>query len=374
MKVRHDKWPAAGDTTPQSGIALVIVMIAVLVLGVLAGGFAWSMKVETTLARNANSEEELQWLGRSGVEYAKWVLAMSMTDPTKPYDSPDQAWATAKEGDLVGPTNNAIEVHNPVFLGHGNFTWKITDLESKFNINSPEPLLQQILPQALTVMGADPSESPTVVNSILDWIDPDDQPHIDGAETDYYQGLSSPYYCKNGPIDDIAELQLIKGVTPEMYAGSAFTNYQAGDFRRMGQRFGFGSPGNNPGGYSIGLPKLFTPISDGKLNANTISKEVWQVIVNDEALAEALVAGRQGEDDGTGLLGPYRNLQDIIVKVPTLPRAGPEFTRISQFCEFRSRSFEVHVTAQIGNYQREFIAIVARNSPRDVQTLTFYWK
>src|SRR6266446_3612927 len=103
----------------QSGIAIVIVMIAILVLAVLAGGFAWSMKVETTLARNANSEAELEWLGRSGVEYARWVLCFM--DPTKPYDSLDQAWATGQG--FVGPTNNPVEVQNPVQLGNGNFTW-----------------------------------------------------------------------------------------------------------------------------------------------------------------------------------------------------------------------------------------------------------
>ena len=46
----------------QSGIALVIVMISIFVLAMLAAGFAIAMKVETKLARNANSEAELQWV------------------------------------------------------------------------------------------------------------------------------------------------------------------------------------------------------------------------------------------------------------------------------------------------------------------------
>jgi len=343
-------------------------MIAVLVLAVLAGGFAWAMKVETTLARNANSEEELEWLGRSGVEYAKWVL--SFMDPTKPYDSLDQAWATGTG--FVGPTNNAIEVQNPVFLGHGNFTWKITDLESKFNINAPEPLLQQILPQALTVMGADASESPPIVNAILDWIDPDDEPHIEGAETDYYQGLPVPYVAKNGPIDDLSELLLIKGIaeTPEMYWGSSSTDHPPAAFQRRQNRFGAPLA---PPSYSHGLVDLFTPISDGKVNINTASKEVLQLVVIDETLADAIVAGLEGEDDGTGLLGPYRNLGELTIKVPQLPR-GPLPPQIAQFCDVRSKSFEVHVKAQVGNYTREFIATLARNTPRDIQILNFYWK
>ncbi len=47
------------------GIALIIVMTAVVVLSALAAGFAYSMKVETKLARNANYETELEcWVGR----------------------------------------------------------------------------------------------------------------------------------------------------------------------------------------------------------------------------------------------------------------------------------------------------------------------
>src|SRR5713101_8645906 len=37
-------------STPQTGIALVIVMISIFVLTILAAGFAFSMKVETKLA------------------------------------------------------------------------------------------------------------------------------------------------------------------------------------------------------------------------------------------------------------------------------------------------------------------------------------
>jgi len=59
----------------QSGIALIVVMISIFVLAILAGGFAFSMKIETKLARNANNETELEWLGRSGVEYARYIIA-----------------------------------------------------------------------------------------------------------------------------------------------------------------------------------------------------------------------------------------------------------------------------------------------------------
>ena len=200
----------------ESGIALVIVMISILVLTLLAGGFAIAMKVETTLARNANSETELEWLGRSGVEYARWILAQPPC-PGEPYDALTQVWAGGPGG---GSCSNStlVDVQHTVSLGRGTFTWKMYDCERKFNINSTAgPGGEDILHQAFIQMGVDPGEFPALTGAIIDWIDPDDNTHVDGAESEYYQTLTPPYYAKNGAIDNLSELLLIRGITQEMY-------------------------------------------------------------------------------------------------------------------------------------------------------------
>ncbi len=350
---------------------MVIVMISIFVLSMLAGGFAYSMKVETKLARNANCEAELEWLGRSGVEYARWVLANSLLNPMQPYDSLEQPWATGS-GEL-GPTNAPIgEVQQDVKLGNGTFNWKIIDLERKFNINAPEPLLQQVLPQALTLMGVDAGAATPIVNSILDWIDPDDQTHVEGAEDDYYQNLRPPYTAKNGPIDDISELLLIKGITPEIYYGVAATNFQPNFFSQ--QRDRFGRPPVGMPGVAVGMKDLFTPLSGGKVNLNTASAEVLQMIPGvDPMIAEAIVSGRSGEPDlnAPGLVGPYRGVNEVS-RMPNIPPGI--VPQLSQFCDTRSRTFQVQVDAEVGGYKRTFHAVLGRTSPRDVQILTFYWK
>ena len=352
---------------------MVIVMISITVLSILAAGFAYSMKVETKLARNANSEAELEWLGRSGVEYARWVVANSLLNPMEPYDSLQQPWATGSG--ILGPTNNPIgEVQKTLELGlhHGTATWTITDLESKFNINQPEPILQQILPQALNLMGVAPGASTPVVNSILDWIDPDDKTHIEGAETEFYQNSSPPYLAKNGPIDDIAELLLINGVMPEIYYGLAATNYQPSYYSQKRDRFGR-SAASLPT-VTVGLTNLFTPLSSGLININTASAEVLQLLPGvDAIIAEAIISGRAGEPDpaAPGMLGPYRNVGDMN-RMPNIPREL--VGQISQFCAVRSKTFQVRVDADVGGYQRTFFAILGRNNQRDVQILSFYWK
>lgn len=350
----------------ESAIALIIVMISIFVLTILAGGFAYSMKVETRLARNANSEVELEWLGRSAVECARWELAQQFMITQEPYDGLDQVWAGGPGG--IGTSNSPLaDFKQEIDTKDGLATWTISDLESKANINiANEAMLQQ----ALMVMGVDAGQMTPIVNSILDWIDPDDNSRLQGAENDYYQGLTPPYYAKNGPIDDISELLLVKGIAdnPDLYYGVSASNYQRNYFTSRSQ---FGPSISDLPAVPVGLTNLFTPLSDGKININTASAEVLQLIpgVTREA-AEGIVSARAGEDDGSGLIGPYRS----VAQVQRVPQVTPIMAQmLQQFCDIRSRTFEVHVDAQVGGYHRHFVGVIGRTSPRDVQVLSFYW-
>jgi hypothetical protein len=53
----------------------------------------------------------------------------------------------------------------------------------------------------------------------LDWIDEDDDQREFGAEEDFYSGMSPPYAPKNGPLDTVEELLLVRGVTPWLLFG-----------------------------------------------------------------------------------------------------------------------------------------------------------
>ncbi len=354
------------NTRPH-GIALIIVMISVTVLAVLAAGFAYSMKVETKLARNSNSESELEWLGRSGVEYAKWILAEQMKLNMEPYDALNQVWAGGPGG--IGITNSPLMyVEKEVKLGNGSFTWKIEDLERKANINTAN---ETILNQAFMLMSVDAADMTAITACILDWIDTDDSTHMQGAESDFYENLVPSYSAKNGPIDDLSELLMIKGITPDLYWGITSSNHPLATFQAKRERFG--SIGYAPPPeFTAGLVDLFTPISSGRININTASAEVLQLIPGVDAMvAQAIVGGRSGEDDGTGLTGPYRSVDQV--------RRVPEVTidavrMLPQFCDVRSRTFQVTIDAQIAGYKRQYVAILARNTPRDIQLLAFYWK
>jgi type II secretory pathway component PulK len=344
------------------GIALMIVMIAIFVLSVLAGAFAYSMKVETKLAMNADSESKLIWLGRSGVERARWILSFMSC----PYDSLNQKWAGGPGADCEANSPlDDVSLDN-FEVGDGVISLKITDLERKFNINTAD---EGILQQALTLVGVDASQIPSISDAILDWIDPDDAPRIDGVESDYYQTLDPPYLAKNKPLDDLSELLLVRGITTDMYWGSSSTNHAPAAFQQVDR---WGHPVEQPT-YPVGLADLFTTLSTGKINVNTASATVLQMIPGvDENAAAQIIKQRAGPDgvDGTEDDTPFQNVGELI-------NAGVSrqaIQQLSRYCDVRSRTFEVQIDASIYGSHRTFYAVLGRNNPRDIQLLSFYWK
>ena len=357
---------------PRAGIALIVVMIAITVLSIMAAAFAFSMKVETKLAQNSNSETELIWLGRSGVEFARYVLAQQLAIGNEPYDGLNQVWAGGPGG--MGTSNSVlagISLKDYV-LGDGKFSITITDLERKFNVNVAE---QNILEQAMRVVGVDAGESEGISASILDWIDLDDNTHIGGTESDYYEALEPPYFAKNQPVDDLSELLLVRGVTPEIYWGGVSTDHRPAAFQNRGSRNPFGQDAPQ---YHVGLVDLFTPISNGRININTASQTTLQLIpFVDEVVAARIIELRAGPDGTDGSEDDMpAGLPGISVQEVLKSAMGNQSVvdLAARYCTVRSSTFEVKVEAEIGGYKRTFHGILGRNSPRDVQVLGFYWK
>ncbi len=111
------------------------------------------------------------------------------------------------------PSNTPYSVE----IGDINCSVFISDENGKININKLNDLTRPNFIKFLTTYQLDEMTAETITDSILDWIDPDDFHHANGAEKDYYVSLSEPYEPKNGPLDTIEELALVKGVTPQIY-------------------------------------------------------------------------------------------------------------------------------------------------------------
>ena len=357
MRIPHSQHP--NSAKDQSGIALIMVMVVVLALGIMAAHFSFSMKIETRLAINTTRDPDMEWMGRSGVELAKYVLSEKMTIPIEnQFDSLNQMWAGGPFG--TNEVLAAISLRD-VSLGDGIINVKIEDLERKFNVNVHGP---EIIAQALLYMGVESFQSSVIMDSLMDWVDPDLMVRTNGADEEDYLAEPNPpfppYLVKNGAIDDLSELLFIRGITPEIYYG-----IPSSDPSMMPMGMGTGT---------FGLVDLFTAVGGFQININTASPAVLQMIPGmDENLAFDIVMTRAGFDgvDGTEDDLPYVRIQDLL----TVPSITPDVMQsLRRYVTNRSNTFEVIVEAQIDEYSRIYRALIVRVSAREFAVLNMRWE
>jgi general secretion pathway protein K len=343
----------------NQAFAVLVVMVVITCMTILATGLAIFLKVETQLTATSNDTEQLLWIGRAGAQRACWILSQEPPGPS----SLQQIWAG---GPGVGPETNSplagISLKDfPV--GAGAVDLEMTEQESKFNVNTADA---ELLRQILTTMGVDAGQISDVADSIQDWIDPDDATKPAGAESDVYQGMTPPYNAKNAPMDSIEELQLIKGITPELFKGGTANTDQP--FKR--HRLGFGAAPGQAAEYPFGLRDVLTPYSSGRININTASSNVLACVPGMDGNS---VAGILTLRDSTGdALTGDGVIRDISVLRSVIPNPQA-LSQLQRYAAVQGNTYEVRITARVGSNSREYVAVIIRG-PRGADIVSFYPK
>lgn len=192
----------------QHGVALIIVLWIFIFLFVVAFDFSASVREEATAAHRFNDETQGYYLALAGFE--KGLYEFLHQQPAVQVQSPE-----AKKSDLFD--GNWLEEK----LGDGTYRVRLIDEGSKININRVD---EQMLRRIFTNLGVDDARRDILVDSIMDWRDPDDLHRTNGAENDFYAGLSPAYSAKNGPLDSIEDLLWIRGMTSDLFFGYRETN------------------------------------------------------------------------------------------------------------------------------------------------------
>jgi type II secretory pathway component PulK len=404
-------------------------MVVIFALSVLVAAFAYSMSVEMRLAQITDYDVELEWMGRSGIELARFAL-INKCQEQRDIDALNQFWA----GGNAPCSNNNPQLeayaHGDGYafkdfpLGNGRISVKITDMERKFDINGPNnqrgPQLD-VLQRALIECGVtDPSQSSKITDSILDWVSRAPGSHMNGAKSEYYNQMIPPYNCKEGPIEDMSELLRIQGVTPEIYWGSYSTNHPPAAYQQQGfnhtphaTKSRFANEADKDVPNPVGLVELFSPFG-ARLNINTASAKTLQLLPGIDAnTAERIVEQRAGPDgiDGTEDDVPFHSVQELNSGlpgggvppggmppggvppggmppggvpppgampggIPGAPQAGIAAGGLAVYCDVRSYVFEVRVEAEINAVKRTFVGIVSRSGQNagQFQCVRFYWE
>lgn len=294
------------------GSALIIVLWVVALLSVLISGFAFDMHIEARIVSFLRKKLKAEYLARAGLEQAAALIAHSaeVKGSTDSDETKAKPWyATAKR---LRQGYAVIGYTTP--LGEGTITIDIVPEPALRNVNS---LKDEDWERILKVGGVPEDLWSGLIDSFNDWRDADDQPNLDGAETDdYYARLSPPYKArgrkgKAANLDTLDELLLIKGFSRAILYGGRLVE---GDTNSVALH---------------GIAGLLTalPEAGGQVNVNAASRDVLMTLPGiDELKADAIIAEREGLTPG-GQIGEdhfFTDANNFFGRLPELTALMPE--------------------------------------------------
>src|SRR5262249_5401258 len=203
-------------------LAVLVVVVLLALAGYHYSGLAFS---GYKAANYGHRQAQALALADSGIHYAAALLsdadAMTNTLNRNPYTNSAIFANISVPGDDIKGFKGTFTLMAPPDTSNpgGDFRHGVMDEAAKLNLNSlmlwdPSGKMTQAVLLQLPNMSDGEAAA-----CIADWMDADDTPSSNGAESAYYSGLNPPYRCKNGFLDSLDELLLVKGVTPELLFG-----------------------------------------------------------------------------------------------------------------------------------------------------------
>lgn len=328
-------------------MALLIALTVISLIVALTIQFNKNMRQSLQTSGIQSNSIRLEAMARSGINLAMAVLDKDAQE--NEHDSFQDSWALLADEDLSQLFND------------GTLKVEITDNSGKFQINS---VVQSKGQQQLGVSPAQASQQEedarnilwrllrqepfnledsaarTIIDSLIDWIDAEDGDGEQefGAESSYYQSLDTPYPCKNGPVEFIEELLLVKGVTLELLFGTEKHSGLA--------------------------PLLTTQGNSGQININTADPLLLQALNEDmtKEMAEDMQTYRDDE-----------NNKDKLASTTWVSEVLPSFTGKNTLKNIivKSNYFTISSHAQLDSTKKDIMAIVQRDNQK---TTLLSWK
>jgi general secretion pathway protein K len=245
---------------------MVVLWVLVLLMA-LATEFAFSMKGEINTTRNFKEDIQTYHLAKAGIHLAMAEILY-----------PSSFHALHKDfGLIMGPSNKELRkgltkvekttyqtsMRQDIEYGSGVINYMIEDENSKIPINKTS---LNTLVKVLTTVGVKSKKERNIIaNSILDWIDSDNNHRLNGAEDDFYQGLTPPYSAKNAPIENLDELSMIRGIDEKILYGTD---------------------------QNKGLISFFTTYNVKSVNPNTAQPKILSIVFS-ESQAKSIIKERE---------------------------------------------------------------------------------
>jgi general secretion pathway protein K len=335
------------------GMALLIALTVISLIVALTLQFNKNMRFNLLASGMKSNGARLEVMARSGITIGMAVLLKDAKE--NEHDSLQDSWALLADEDLT-----------PLFDA-GSLTIKITDNSGKFPINSlvqtkakqqadppqqPDKTPEQATAQEQAARNVlwrllrnepfklEDSAARTIIDSLIDWLDAEDGDWEQefGAESSYYLALDKSYPCKNGPVEFVEELLLVKGITPELLFGTD----------------------KHPGLASL----LTTQGNDGQININTAAPLLLQALHEDlsREMVEDMLTFRED-----------KNNKDKLASITWYTELLPSLAGKNALknVTVKSNSFTISAQAGLDSAKKNIVATVHRDTQK---TALVSWK
>lgn len=247
----------------QRGIALLLVTWVFMILGVIALDFSRYMRDDAIASLNLSEETRNYYVAVGAMNRA--IYDLEQADDVASADPAERSTLVARreptlasctgpscaemdddegdedDGDRGGESDDEDEEDSGLASADGEwhedvlnqvrYGVRVTDEGSLISLNDAAQevgagLLRHVVKNLLGYGGAAGTDRrgevavSTVVDSIVDWYDRNDEVGLHGAESDFYLDRDPSYPAKNGDFDSLEELLRVRGMTPELYYGS----------------------------------------------------------------------------------------------------------------------------------------------------------
>ena len=197
----------------RRGSVLVGLLWCLAVLSVVVIGVLHTARMDLLVVKNYGDRIQAHYLALAGIEKAKALLYQDARERSRSgrhhsgalYDAPEQFRDVAFGRGQFRVFRRGREDEG------GGTLYGISDEESRLNVNVA----------SADELGQLYGMTPDVVAAILDWRDEDNTVTPGGAEIEYYAALQPPYQPRNGPLQTVRELLIVRGISRELLLGSA---------------------------------------------------------------------------------------------------------------------------------------------------------
>lgn len=203
----------------RRGMVLVVVLVVVSLLTLAALTFSQLMLAEREATELTGRHLQARALAESGIDYVRSMLTQdetSLIEMGGTYNNPYElsGMLVVDDTDLRSRGRFAVISPNLENGYYSGIRYGLEDESTKLNLN----VVAQY-DNGREILLKLPGMTEDIADAILDFMDADDDIREFGAESEYYSVLVPGYEPKNGPLDSIDELLLVREVTPSLLYG-----------------------------------------------------------------------------------------------------------------------------------------------------------